>query len=294
MVKNTRHMDTNLLNYQATLHVIYNSLGAEIQHILNKNQVLQEKNEIFKSLEENEKIFVTFSCKSRTVALKSLILEKNYLKTQNIQDFYNYAESKLVPCFNRIIFSFSSSSQDLSYYIAIKTPESEANIILNSCQIKVTSATKYLGIFNKTKYEKLGHLHNNDVDDYIETYLLIKQFQDPVLRLVSSYQLHELIGQKMTGRPIKTNSKKTHKYFEDNMGKAILEIELLAVATRNLVSHGQAKSQDTIDALDNVLGSLPPGKYHRFDRNNKKHMKLVQESADKFLVVIKNYLKDML
>ncbi len=76
------------------------------------------------------------------------------------------------------------------------------------------------------------------------------------------------------------------------MGKAILEIELLAVATRNLVSHGQAKSQDTIDALDKVLGSLPPGKYHRFDRNNKKHMEQVQQSADKFLLVIKHYLKD--
>jgi hypothetical protein len=287
-------MDTSLLNYQATLHVIYNSPGAEIQHILNENQVLQERIEIFNDLVENYKIFMVFSQKYRTVTLKSLILEKAYLETQDLKEFYNYAEANLLPYFNEIRFLYSSSPQDLSYYIAIKTPESEANIILASCQIKVTSATKCLGIFNKTKYEKLGHLHNNDVDDYIETYLLIKQFQDPVLRLVSSYQLHELIGEKMTGRGIKTNSKKTHKYFEDNMGKAILEIELLAVATRNLVSHGQAQRQDTIDALDKVLGSLPPGKYHRFDRNNKKHMKLVQESADKFLVVIKNYLKDML
>lgn len=78
------------------------------------------------------------------------------------------------------------------------------------------------------------------------------------------------------------------------MGKAILEIELLAVAIRNFVSHGQATSKDTIDALDKVLGSLPSGKYHRFDRNNKKHMELVQESANKFLLVIKNYINDML
>jgi hypothetical protein len=287
-------MDTNLLNYQATLHVIYNSLGAEIQHILNKKQVLQKRIEIFNDLVDNYKIFIVFSRKYRTVTLKSLILEKAYLETQYLKEFYNYAEANLLPYFNKIRFLYSSSPQDINYYIAIKTPETEANIILASGQIKAPSFTRWLGSFNKAKYEKLGHLHNNDVDDYIEKYLLSKQSPDPVLHLISSYRLYEVIGEKMTGKPIqkKVIDGKNYKYFEDSTGKVVLKIEQLAIAARNLVVHGLVTASETVEELNKEFGTCHLN--HKFNRKDEEHMKLVKWSAERFLSIIENYLKNII
>jgi hypothetical protein len=288
-------MDTSFLNYQATLHVIYNSPGAEIQHILNENQVLQERIEIFNDLVENYKIFMVFSRKYRTVTLKSLILKKAYLETQDLKEFYNYAEANLLPAFNEIRLFYSSSPQDINYYIAIKTPETEANIILASCQIKATSFTRWLGSFNKAKYEKLGHLHNNDVDDYIEKYLLSKQSPDPVLHLISSYSLYELIIEKeMTGKRIqkKVINGKKYKYFEDSTGKLVLKIEQLAIAARNLVVHGFVDHRETVEELNKEFGTCQPN--HKFNSKDEEHMKLVKWSAERFLSIIENYLKNII
>lgn len=286
------HTDTNIFNYQAILHLTYSSPVAEIQYILKENEPFQEKIEIFNNLTEDYKVFMVFSGKSRTITLKCLILEKKYLEPQELKNFYAYAESRMIPVLNRIRFSESYSPQDVNYHITIKNPETGANIILASCEIKATSSTKWLGCFNKDKYEHLFKLDNDNISQYIDSYITIKQLSDPVLRLISAYQLYELIGESVTGKPIKTNSEQTHRYFEDSAGKIILKIELLAVATRNLVSHGEVNKQETIKALNNVLAST--SNYHRFDRKNKNHMELVEESANKFLLVIKNYLKGRL
>jgi hypothetical protein len=223
-----------------------------------------------------------------------LILEKAYLETQDLKEFYNYAEANLLPYFNKIRFLYSSFPQDINYYIAIKTPETEANIILASGQIKATSFTRWLGSFNKAKYEKLGHLHNNDVDDYIEDYLLIQQFKNPVVQLRSSYRLYEVIGEKMTGKPIqkKVIDGKNYKYFEDSTGKVVLKIEQLAIAARHLVAHGSVAHRKTVEELNKEFGTFHLK--HTFNSKDEEHMKLVKWSADRFLSIIENYLKNII
>lgn len=297
--------NTGNFNYQAILYINYKSNQDAIEYILSKDEELADTIEICNNNEENLRFFIGLKFDFievkvnselsiiRKAILNNLILEKNYPATQNIDNFYKFAENLLLKYLDKIIFNYGISPKSITYFLEIKDYAGALNAQLKT-EFQVVGYAKSIPPFQLYEYRKICQNNNSKIDEYIKNYLLVKEFSDPVLRLVSSYQLHELIGEKVTGIRIKTNAQKTHKYFEDNMGKAILEIELLAVAIRNFVSHGQATSKDTIDALDKVLGSLPSGKYHRFDRNNKKHMELVQESANKFLLVIKNYINDML
>jgi hypothetical protein len=294
--------NTDNFNYQAILNITYKSNQDAIEYILTKDEELAAPIEICNNHEENFKIFIGLkfedlkaqvnseSSLARKVILNNLILEQKYPTTQDSESFYKSAENLLLKYLNRIIFNYGSSPKNITYSLETKDYTGALHARFKT-EFGLIASAKSIPPFHLSEYKKICQGNNSEIDEYIKNYLLIKEFSDPVLRLVSSYQLHELIGENVTGRRIKTNAQKTHKYFEDNMGKAILEIELLAVATRNLVSHGQATHKDTIDALNKVLGS-PSGKYHRFDRNNKKHMEQVQQSADKFLLVIKHYLKD--
>ncbi|MDP8963124.1 MAG: hypothetical protein M3O33_03890 [Cyanobacteriota bacterium] len=294
--------NTDNFNYQAILNITYKSNQDAIEYILTKDEELATPIEICNNHEEKFKIFIDLNFEDlnvqvnsessigKKVILNNLRLEQRYPTTQDSEAFYKYAETLLLKYLNRIIFNYGTSRKDITYSLQTKD-YTGALYARFTTEFQLISSAKSIPQFQLSEYKKLCQGNNSEIDEYIKNYLLIKEFSDPVLRLVSSYQLHELIGEKMTGRHIKTNPQKTHKYFEDNMGKAILEIELRAVAIRNLVSHGQATHKDTIDALDKALGS-PSGDYHKFDRNNKKHMEQVQQSADKFLLVIKHYLKD--
>lgn len=283
----------NSFKYQATLQIDYESELANIEHILKEDESFEEMVEVFTYQPEDYKIYVSLSCENRALTLQSLILEKTYLEKQNIKTFEDYAESKLLPFFNKLKLLYSSSPQDVAHTTAIKTPEGKSNVLaaitfdIGGVCLKVRSD------FDKFKYSALCKANNSRLDEYIDSYLAIKKFRDPEFSIIRSYSLYELIGQDNSIKSRQYNANTGKSYYEDHTGKAILEIDYLAIAARNLVAHGLANAEKTVTALNNALGS-PNETFHKFDRRNENQMQLIEKAAQSLLSIIENYLKELI
>ncbi|MFB2974287.1 hypothetical protein ACE1CD_35435 [Aerosakkonema sp. BLCC-F183] len=297
--KMTINEKANTFKYQATLRIDYDeSELANIEHILKEDESFEEMVEVFTAQPEDYKIYVSLSCKNRTLTLQSLILEKTYLEEQNIKNFQDYAESKLLPFFNKLRLLYSSSPQDVAHTTAIKTPEGKSNVLASVTFDIGGASLKIHNVFDKFKYSALCKANNSRLDEYIDSYLAIKKFPDPEFSIISSYRLYELIGQDNSIKGRQYNASTGKSYYEDHTGKAILEIDYLAIAARNLVAHGSANSQNkseskTVKALNDALGS-PNETFHKFDRRNENQMQLIEKAAERLLSLIENYLKKLI
>jgi hypothetical protein len=283
---------SNLFKYIATFHLSYKSLSSKITYLFNKNEQVEDAVELFNNHNEDYKIFVNLEPVNTTLTLKSLTLEKYYPELRTKDDFTKYAEDKLLPILNKIIFSYSNCPQGVNYTRTSRIPDYDSRFAVTTTLIITGECLSTTNYFDRLEYENICKDTINILDEYIADYLLIKKLHDPDLRLISAYRLYELIGQS-----ISTNNRKydaSQAYYEDNTSQRILELEYLAIATRNLVAHGSANSdktgeRKTVEAL-NVALSTPSATCHKFDRKDKKHMELVERSAAKILYAIKNYI----
>jgi hypothetical protein len=280
---------TAILKIISKNEIIPNNEQVTIVHLLSEGQTeetFDETIEIFKNPQENYKISLQFSLENNQLTLDSLILEELESESSNWEPFWEQAESKLLSYFNKIKFMYSFYPQDVCCMIV--QPEETSGTAIYSDSCIDNSFTQVTHPFNRVNYKKLASTSNADIDRYIDHYLKIKESNDPILCLVMSYWLYELIGHNMNATQQNPVNREDGKFYIYYSVEESLKIERLAKSARNLVSHGVVESRDTLQDLNDHFGTNLSS--HTFDRKNEQHMDLVRWAAEQFLSVIKNYI----
>ncbi|GET42269.1 hypothetical protein [Microseira wollei] len=98
---------------------------------------------------------------------------------------------------------------------------------------------------------------SGNIEKYIEIYVDVSKLSYPVAKLIG-LALFELINDD-----------------NKNMGWGTIQRDALAKAARELVAHGVLRSNKNAVNTLNKHFNTPGQDYHKFSRNNTKHMELV-------------------
>jgi hypothetical protein len=254
-----------------------------IRYALEEDEKPGDRVEFFKGQDEQGDEYRVYAKLSkdnlgdRETRIETLILQKNYLVEQSLEDFWEYAKEKINSYAYRLVgFSGDWSATVANIFVKDKNDYQyhpyEFPHVRYACYpyvVKKIDKSKFCNLINAPKSEFL--------DEYIERYYfiendLIKDSKtDPVLILISLSNLFELI-QKNEGDP--------------------LEDYPLLTATRGLVVHGVVTYNKTITPLNERLGTSQSS--FKFSRNNLKHMELVREANLALHQIITNYIEELL
>lgn len=226
--------------------------------------------ELFEDNQESYKIFAVLSSSNDRTVLRQLILEKIFYSKQDYKDFRVYAQEHINRYFSRIKFLSGEHSATIDNSNRIECPEGQYGFAEagsdSGCSVKI------LVFLTKSDYERLGRVKDESIDEYVKRYNLTIQFTDSVLRLISLCGIAELI--------VEENKIEANVFFDD-----------LVYSTRHLVAHGVVNRPSTLKGLIKALGTASEFK---FSREDKKQMDLVEESASKIAVKLKQYLEAQL
>lgn len=293
--------------YRATANLKYEQEINQLQFVCKDNNLIagNEKSIQF-FCDRNFKFALNFTksdLNSNHFLLQKVILEKVYAHKPKDTEFsklaYTYFDN-----FLDFMQLYYGNSGGITYSLSVEDSQGQISKLIRS---NIAISTGYIKILPSLNLEKISEIfaqsqdtkdRNNRLKTYLKDCLLIYTFENPVIRLISASSLRELIGNEFLNDFAKNPKyKHTHDreggfaYYENlDTSDRVLEIELLAVAARNLVSHGVVSSKVTREALNDKFGT-PGCEYHHFDRNNSQHIQLIKWAADRFLTVIKEFLK---
>lgn len=252
--------------------------------------------------------FTRSNFNSNHILLQKIILEKVYANKPKDTEFSKLA-CTYFDNFLDFMQLYYENPSGITYSLSVEDAQGQISKFIRS---NIAISTGYIKILPSLNLGKISKIftqsqdtkdRTNQLQTYLKDCLLIYTFENLAIRLISASSLRELIGAEFLNNFSK-NPKYKHIHdqaplpiknrfaYYENLDKndRFLEIELLAAAVRNLVSHGVVTRGGTKEALNNEFGT-PGCEYHRFDRNNSQHIQLIKWAADRFLTVIKEFLK---
>jgi hypothetical protein len=244
--------------------------------------VTQEVIEIFS--DPSSKISLIFSkdSKSDHLVADAILYESNFQEEQNLESIYERAKSRLKRYVEILKFSFEQPSIELGDGQLNERSFDYAPIVIWSIDDEriIHSPDEISSLASKGLARVLDRDHEF-IDEYVARYNAINQIKDPIYQLISFVSLMEYIEANKSDASISEKCvKKTKKGREIPWYKA----------ARNLVAHGVIDQKNSLDSLNEKLGTSDRKIF--FDR--QKHLDIVYKAIEIYVAKIGEILDSLI